>query len=864
MKPNATIGICGRLKLAVRGAVQGVGFRPFVFRLATELDLRGWVTNSPQGVFIEVEGKRPALEHFLLRLVRDKPPRSFIQSLESSWLDAVGYSAFQIRTSTTGGGKTALILPDIATCPDCLRDIRDPLNRRHQYPFTNCTNCGPRFSILNALPYDRAQTTMKSFRMCPACQAEYDNPRDRRFHAQPNACPECGPQLELWPGVSTTWPRPGCGWDGEFEPPRRLAHQYDAVLLTAHVLRCGQIVAVKGIGGYHLMADARSEKAVGRLRERKQREEKPFALMFPSLASVNAVCEVSPLEERLLVSPEAPIVLLRRIANGSSLIADLVAPGNPNLGVMLPANPIHHLLMAELGFPVVATSGNLSDEPICIDNQEALERLSGIADVFLVHNRPIVRPIDDSIVRVMLDREMVLRRARGYAPLPIPTADAEAGGQNILAVGAHLKNAVAMAVGDQVFLSQHIGDLASQPAHNAFRRATADLPQLYDARPEVIAADLHPDYLSTRFAMEHSRRQPQPSAAPAMPGTTKATTRSAVAAKEDNGTPRLFQVQHHIAHVLSCIAENEVALPALGVAWDGTGYGFDGTIWGGEFFHVTPENVERIAHLRSFALPGGDAAIREPRRTALGLLQELAGSPQNDRVQQRQILAPAFSPAELATLEAMLERNVNSPRCSSIGRLFDAVAALVLRREQTQFEGQAAMELEFALDGLATDEAYSLPLVTGPSSWILDWALMIEALLKDLGQGLTVSRISAKFHNALVEAIVTVAKECGEQRVVLSGGCFQNRYLTERTIRRLQAEGFQPYWHQRVPPNDGGIALGQIMAARRAPAGRCAALPPPHPPEAEPLLVADDAWLTTLTPDEARTPAAQVTHHVSR
>ena len=491
-----------RLKLAVRGAVQGVGFRPFVFRLAEELKLAGWVNNSPQGVFIEVEGPRAALEKFLLRLGTEKPVRSFIQSLESSWLDSAGYNIFEIRASETGGGKTALVMPDIATCPDCLREMFDSQNRRHRYPFTNCTNCGPRFSIIESLPYDRANTSMKQFAMCPACQAEYDDPLNRRFHAQPNACPICGPRLEL-------------------ERERRFRRNYfrvpsdDALLTAAEAIRSSKIVAVKGIGGFHLMVDARNEAAVQRLRERKHREEKPFALMFPTVESVKAACEVSSLEERLLRSPEAPIVLLKKIVNRKSPIVNAVAPGNPNLGVMLPSNPLHHLLMAELGFPVVATSGNLSDEPICTDEREALERLGGIADVFLVHNRPIVRHVDDSIVRVMLGREMVLRRARGYAPLPISIGadefhESQTSGtqselvppKHILAVGAHLKNSVALAVGNQVFISQHIGDLETEPANNAFRRVIADFEKLYDAKPEIIAADLHPDYLSTKFADE--------------------------------------------------------------------------------------------------------------------------------------------------------------------------------------------------------------------------------------------------------------------------------------------------------------------------------------------------------------------------
>jgi hydrogenase maturation protein HypF len=815
---------CARLKIAVRGAVQGVGFRPFVFRLAEELKLAGWVNNSPQGVFIEVEGPRAALEKFLPRLEAEKPPRSFIQSLESSWLDSAGYKKFEIRESETGGGKTTLVMPDIATCPDCLREIFDPQNRRHRYPFTNCTNCGPRFSIIESLPYDRANTSMRQFAMCPACQAEYDDPRNRRFHAQPNACPVCGPRLELWQGRTGVAPvsnlkigdrRDACPTND------------DALIAAAEAIRRGQIVAVKGVGGFHLMVDARNEAAVKRLRERKHREEKPFALMFPTLESVKSVCEVSPLEERLLRSPEAPIVLLRRrgqsqISNLKFQIAEGVAPGNPNLGVMLPSNPLHHLLMAELGFPVIATSGNLSDEPICTDEREALDRLGGIADVFLVHNRPIVRHMDDSIVRVMLGRELVLRRARGYAPLPISVRNAECGVRNekgagtdtdsalrtphseiVLAVGAHLKNAVALAVGNQVFVSQHIGDLETEPANNAFRRVIADFEKLYDAEPEIIAADLHPDYLSTKFALERrspARRDPE-------------NSRNQRAGSE-TGAPQIVQVQHHIAHVLSCMAENEIEPPLLGVSWDGTGYGLDGTIWGGEFFLVTDENVERVAHLRPFRLPGGDAAVKEPRRVALGLLHEMSG----DAVFARQDLPPvaAFTKTELAALKTMLAKNLNSPVTSSMGRLFDAVVSLINLRQQMRFEGQAAMELEFALDGIETDESYNLSLVTRHPSLVLDWSPMVEAILSDVQNGVAIGRISAKFHNTLAEVVVTVAKKTGERRVVLSGGCFQNRYLTERTVRRLEAEGFQPYWHQRVPPNDGGIALGQVVAALRA------------------------------------------------
>jgi len=776
-----------RLKVALRGAVQGVGFRPFVHRLAVELELTGWVNNSPQGVMIEVESQRDVLEDFLHRLEAEKPVPCFIQSLEAAWLDAVGHRGFEIRASDDAGDKTALVLPDIGTCPDCLREIMDPQNRRFEYPFTNCTHCGPRFSIIEALPYDRANTSMKRFAMCPACQSEYGDPRNRRFHAQPNACPICGPHLEYWDAN-------GKAAFGDGKP----------LLDAAKALRDGRIVAIKGIGGFHLMVDARNEQSVRLLRDRKHREEKPFALLSPTLESVRAVCAVSPLEERLLLAPEAPIVLLAKLSDPKSVLAKSVAPGNPNLGVMLPSNPLHHLLMMELDFPVVATSGNLSDEPLCTDEMEAVDRLRGIADGFLVHNRPIVRHVDDSIVRVVLGREMVLRRARGFAPLPVSIPQGRAGHMKAtLAVGAHLKNAVALSVGSNVFISQHIGDLETVSADNAFRRVIADFEKLYETRPQIVAADLHPDYLSTQYALElQSLAQPQSSPSEGTQGGPA------------EAPPQLVQVQHHIAHALSCIAENEVPLPALCVAWDGTGHGTDGMVWGGEFFLVTQDLVERVATLRPFRLPGSNAAVKEPRRAALGVLFEMLG----DAVFERRDLHPvaAFSQTELPLLKTMLNRGLNSPKTTSVGRLFDAVASLTNLRQQMRFEGQAATELEFALDRVATERIYQLPLVTRHAMCILDWPPMIEEILRDVHRGVAVGEISAIFHNTLAETILAVARRFGLARVALSGGCFQNRFLLERTVNRLRAEKFQPYWHQRVPTNDGGIALGQVVAAWRA------------------------------------------------
>ena len=801
-----------RLKITVRGAVQGVGFRPFVYHLASELSLRGWVNNSAQGVFIEVEGAQSALESFLLRLEAERPPRSFIQSLEASWLDSAGYGTFEIRKSETGGPKTTLVPPDIATCADCLRELLDPSNRRHLYPFTNCTNCGPRFTIIESLPYDRANTSMRRFTMCPQCQAEYDDPRDRRFHAQPNACPVCGPHLELWDNTGKVVREKR---DGVPAPVERDRH---ALALAVEAIRGGSILALKGLGGFHLMVAASDDETVRRLRELKRREEKPFALMFPSLESVKAVCEVSALEERLLRSPEAPIVLLRRFNSprGGGRLAMSIAPGNPNLGVMLPYTPLHYLLLASLNVPVVATSGNLSDEPICTDERQAVERLGRIADLFLVHDRPIVRHVDDSIIRVIMGREMILRRARGYAPLPIQLAGADVKrpknpNEPILAVGAHLKNTVALAVGPQVFVSQHIGDLETNEAYVAFCRVIADFQTLFEAVPNTIAADAHPGYLSTQFA-----RELVSAGAPA-----------------SLSSPQFVSVQHHVAHVLSCMAENEVAPPALGVSWDGTGYGRDGTVWGGEFFLVTESSCERVAHFRQFALPGGNRAVKEPRRTALGLLYEMFG----EQAFTMGHLPPvsAFSAKELASLQTMLARKLNSPLTSSAGRLFDVVAALIGLCQRVKFEGQAAMALEFVLPDNQTSDAYPLPITPGSppdppkheqaSPFVsrdspvaprkLDWTPLVQGILSDLDAKVVPALISLKFHNALADAIVAVAQNIGRERIVLSGGCFQNRYLTERTVTRLREAGFRPYWHQRVPPNDGGISLGQVVAARR-------------------------------------------------
>ncbi len=745
-----------RAHVAIRGAVQGVGFRPFVFRLARDLGLGGWVNNSAAGVFIEAEGPQSVVWEFVRRLESDKPDIALIQSLEATYLDPVGYADFAIRAST-GGEKRVLVLPDLATCPACLAEVFDPANRRYRYPFTNCTHCGPRFSIIAALPYDRAATTMNRFAMCGECSREYHDPTDRRFHAQPNACAACGPQLALW------------NHDGV-----EICKADSALMATADAIRAGKIVAVKGIGGFHLMVDARKEDTVRQLRLRKRREEKPFALLAPSITQALQHCSASDVERRLLRSPECPIVLLRRLP-GATDLAPSIAPGNPTLGVMLPSSPLHHLLMRDLGFLVVATSGNLAEEPICTDEHDAAARLRGIADFFLVHDRPILRHVDDSVVREVCGRELVLRRARGFAPLPIQ-ADGDL--PPILAVGGHQKSTIAAAVGSQVFISQHIGDLATEGAYAAFRAVIGAFQSLYEFTPDTIACDLHPDYLSSQHARQSGLR--------------------------------VVAVQHHHAHILACMAENHLRPPVLGIAWDGSGMGSDGTVWGGEFLHVTRTGFRRVAHLRPFRLPGNAKAVREPRRVAMALLYEIFA---DDAFAFDVPALRSFSPTELAALQTMLQRRLNAPITTSAGRLFDGIASLLNLRQVASFEGQAAMELEFALADTKEDACYPFVVRPEKDTLIVDWAPAIRALLAE--PAVPAALASARFHNTLVEMAVDVATRLGEKNVVLSGGCFQNRFLTERMVSRLLDTGYRPYWHQRVPPNDGGIALGQVMAAHR-------------------------------------------------
>ena len=755
-----------RLAITVRGVIQGVGFRPFVFNAARHESLGGWVLSDADAVRIEVEGDRGALDRFLDKLRHDFPPQARVDAVEVHEVptesDSARPIAFRIRKSDGLSTPRPIVPADLATCAECLNEVNTPNEPRFRYPFTNCTNCGPRWSIIHQLPYDRPRTSMDRFTMCGRCQAEYDEPSDRRFHAQPIACPQCGPTLRL------------LSCDGAEQ-----AESEEALTKAVELVCNGQVLALKGLGGFQLIVDATSEDAIQRLRQRKQRPDKPLAVLLSDVREVGKRCVVSDAEQTELASHHAPIVLLRRRFD-SDAVADLaagVAPGNPYLGVMLPYTPLHHLLITEIGRPVVCTSGNLSEEPMAITTDDARSRLGRIADAILTHNRPIVRPVDDSVARVGPAGVQLLRRARGYAPLSInlgikvPT---------ILAVGGHLKNTVALSLNREVVISSHIGDLDNTLSMNVHRRAIEDLVDFFHVTPDAIACDMHPDYSSTRHAEQLAARWDVP----------------------------LIPVQHHHAHVASCVAENRLQGPVLGLSWDGTGFGTDATVWGGEALLCDGANLERLAHLRTFSLPGGDRASRQPRRSALGILFEILGE------SATHIAADWFQPAETQSLLSALSRPKLFPRTSSLGRLFDGVAALCgLSPLSVSFEGQAAMALEFVADP-NVDSAYPLPL-SGDGPAVVDWEPMIREIIADRARGLPVARISAQFHNALAEVAAAIAQHAGGIQVVLTGGCFQNQLLTERTRTRLLEGGVTVYTQSQVPPGDGGIALGQILIAAR-------------------------------------------------
>ncbi|MBX3349606.1 MAG: carbamoyltransferase HypF [Nitrospira sp.] len=776
-----------RVQVNVQGTVQGVGFRPFVYRLARELELSGWVRNTRNGVVVEVEGTAEAMETFLDRLQADAPASACIEAIHTNIIPARGDASFAIVTSTEPGERCLVIPPDLATCEDCRRELFDPQDRRFRYPFITCTQCGPRYSLLTAIPYQRSNTTMARFELCSGCRAEYEAETDRRFHAEPIACPICGPRLRLWD-------EQGC----------EIVAEEGALQRAVALLDEGLIVAVKGLGGFQLWVDAQSEEAVRRLRDRKQRVDKPFAVLFPSIEALRDYCLSSSDEESLLCSPQAPIVLVRKRRHAA--IAEAVAPGNLCLGAMLPATPLHHLLMASLKRPMVATSGNRSEEPIVINECEALVRLRGIADAFLVHDRPISRPVDDSVVLVV-DRtpennerdetqkrkadQMILRRARGYVPQPIRLSDGlvqEAQGP-ILAVGGHLKNTVALLTGHRVVLSQHLGDLSTVEADKAFRQTIEDLQRLLAVKPQAIACDLHPDYRSTGVAQKLAARLSVP----------------------------LVPVQHHHAHVASCMAEHQLDGEVLGIAWDGAGYGTDGQVWGGEFLIASYRQFTRFASLRSFRLLGGEAAMKAPGRSAAAALWELMG----ETMVHHDLPSWNMTGDQRAHLAALLRSGIASPWTTSMGRLFDTVASLTGLCAQASFEGQAAMAVQFAAEreweaGGGRVQGYPIELVTSESSdtrWVVDWRPMISATLDDLRRGHRPELITARFHVGLAEGAVRVAQAAGLPRVVLTGGCFQNRLLLSLVRQRLERAGFTVYSHSLVPPNDGGLSLGQAVVA---------------------------------------------------
>ena len=752
-------------RISVRGIVQGVGFRPFVYRLATDLNLKGWVCNTSEDVRIEIEGPRESIDKFCLNLKAQAPPLAHIEEIAVTHLPAVGYRDFDIRRSLVDKGKYQLISPDIATCRTCLDELLDPNDRRYRYPFTNCTNCGPRFTIIEDMPYDRPKTTMRSFAMCPRCQAEYDNPLDRRFHAQPNACPICGPRVEL---VDNRGCAVSCS---------------DAMDAAGQMLKAGEIVAIKGLGGFLLACDATSELAVKSLRHRKRRSSKPFAVMVENMEEAKRHCYISMEEEGLLSSPQSPIVLARW--RQESTVSREVAPNLRYLGVMLPYTPLHHILLSDVHLPLVMTSGNLSEEPIAKDNDEALRRLSGIADYFLIHNRDIYSRYDDSVAMVERGSSQLIRRARSYAPYPIPLKFKV---RPVLGCGAHLKNTFCLTRDKHAFLSQHIGDMENIETVEHFADTVSLYERLFRIKPVAVAHDLHPDYLATRYAMEMNK-----------------------------GGIELIPVQHHHAHVASCMADNGLQSPVIGVVFDGTGLGSDGHIWGGEFLVADYHSSRRVGHLEYLPLPGGDAATRKPYRITLAYLLALLGE---EGLRQGLALMKDVDNAELAIIQRQVEKRLNSPLTSSIGRLFDAVSALLGIRGEIDYEGQAAIELEMAAYKApheGEEDSYPYSVAEDGALRIIKVCDLFSTVIKDSQQGVPRSIISVKFHNTVAQMVkhmcLSIAGDAGTNKVVLSGGVFQNRLLLNKTVGLLERSNFEVYTHKQVPCNDGGISLGQAVIA---------------------------------------------------
>jgi hydrogenase maturation protein HypF len=756
-----------RTLVQVEGVVQGVGFRPFVYSLATRLRLSGLVGNDASGVFIEIEGSPGRVRDFLASLERDAPPLARIEAVRTTALEPSGCAGFSIVASAPGGRRQALISADSATCADCLAELADPADRRFGYPFINCTNCGPRFTIVRDVPYDRPLTTMAGFDLCAECAAEYSDPADRRFHAQPVCCPACGPRLRLLnaSGVEA------------FGVEAFGAEQVgDPIVSAAALLAEGQVLAIKGLGGYHLAVDAGSEQAAAALRERKHREDKPFALMAADVEAAARLCEVDDTAASLLAGGRRPIVLLPRRADAP--VAPAVAPGSRQLGVMLPYTPLHHLLVKALGRPMVLTSGNTSDEPIAYDDEDALARLAGIADAFCVHDRPIHMRTDDSVVRVFRGRETILRRSRGYVPEPIRLRARFT--RPVLGCGAELKNTFCLGRDDHAFVSHHIGDLENYETFRSFAEGIAHFQRLFAVTPQVVAHDLHPEYLSTKYAL-------------------------------DCEDVSLVAVQHHHAHIASCLADNGEDGPVIGVAFDGTGYGTDGTIWGGEFLIADLAGFSRAGFLAPVPLPGSAAAIRQPWRMAAAYLAEAypEGTPPSLDVMRR-------NAGRWDDVLAVARSGVNSPLTSSAGRLFDAAAAVLGVRDAINYEGQAAVELEQLADPTSTLGGYPAGLEEGDQVRVIG-ADLIRAVAEDVRRGLAAPIVAARFHLGVADAI---ARTCAVLRsrtglgvVALSGGVFQNLLLLEQSVARLEADRFRVLVHGRVPPNDGGISLGQAAVA---------------------------------------------------
>ena len=749
------------LKIEASGIVQGVGFRPFIYRIANKHGVKGKVSNTPNGVRIFASGEGDQLYMFLRALKDEAPRQAVIEEVRVETAAPFAAAAFEIAPSIGGEDRSVLVSPDLATCADCVAELFDPDDRRYRYPFINCTNCGPRFTIIRETPYDRPFTSMSGFAMCSDCEREYNDPADRRFHAQPNACPACGPRLWLADKKSR-------GIEG------------DGIRLAAGLLGEGKILAIKGLGGFQLACDATSDEAVSLLRLRKNRYGKPLAIMVGSTEEAGRYCGVGEEEVKLLSSPRSPIVLLRE-KHGSPISRE-VATGLRHQGIFLPYTPLHHLLMHEVDFPLVMTSGNLSSEPIAKDNEEALERLGRIADYFMLHDRDIMVRYDDSVARVLDGGEYPVRRARGYAPYPIRVKPTE--GPQVLALGAELKNTFCLLRGEHAFLSQHIGDMESPAELEHFEEALEAVERLFSLEPEVVAHDLHPDYMTTHMAMD-------------MP------------------LPRVG-VQHHHAHVVSCMADNGEEGKVIGVAWDGTGYGEDGTVWGGEFLLSDKTGFERLAHLYQYPMPGADACIYRIYRMAMGVLSELYDDEDEALLRLKELME--INRKEGTSLVFQLKNGVNAPLTSSAGRMFDVAAALAGLRSEAQYEGQAASELEAA--AVETEHYYSFMLDRSKEPWIIDTRQLFREMLEDVQIGVDAGMISGKFHETMARVLVETCKdlsaETGVERVALSGGVFQNELLTTRVLEGLRAADLAPLIHRRVPTNDGGISLGQaVIAASR-------------------------------------------------